>query len=75
MEDFLLERSGFNCALAIGYDQFDELLSGANEMDVHFRKEKFDQNIPVILALLSIWYNNFFDSETEAIIRLYSVPP
>ncbi len=59
---------GLTIALAIGYDQFDELLSGANEMDVHFREEKFDQNIPVILALLSIWYNNFFDSETEAII-------
>ncbi|MGB5170884.1 MAG: glucose-6-phosphate isomerase [Eudoraea sp.] len=59
---------GLTIALAIGYDQFDELLSGANEMDVHFRVEKFDQNIPVILALLSIWYNNFFDSETEAII-------
>jgi glucose-6-phosphate isomerase len=46
--------------LAIGFDNFDELLSGANEMDDHFKTADFDQNMPVVLALLSIWYNNFF---------------
>ena len=54
--------------MAIGYENFDDLLSGANEMDTHFRTANFDENIPVILALLSIWYNNFYDAETEAII-------
>ena len=59
---------GLSIALAIGYDRFEELLEGANEMDVHFRETDFSENIPVILALLSIWYNNFFGAETEAII-------
>lgn len=59
---------GLSIALAIGYDKFEELLAGANEMDTHFRTEDFETNIPVILALLSIWYNNFFGAETEAII-------
>ncbi|WP_276388763.1 glucose-6-phosphate isomerase [Eudoraea chungangensis] len=59
---------GLSIALAIGYDNFEELLGGANEMDTHFRTEDFETNIPVILALLSIWYNNFFEAETEAII-------
>lgn len=59
---------GLSIALAIGYDKFEELLAGANEMDTHFRTEEFETNIPVILALLSIWYNNFFGAETEAII-------
>lgn len=59
---------GLSIALAIGFDNFDQLLSGANKMDKHFKNEDFESNIPVILALLSIWYNNFFGSETEAII-------
>lgn len=59
---------GLSIALAIGFDNFDQLLSGANKMDKHFKNEEFESNIPVILALLSIWYNNFFGSETEAII-------
>ncbi len=59
---------GLSIALAVGYDNFEELLKGANEMDNHFRNTDFDQNIPVILALLSIWYNNFYGAESEALI-------
>ena len=59
---------GLTISLSVGYENFDALLKGANEMDEHFKTADFDQNIPVILALLSIWYNNFFDAESEAII-------
>lgn len=59
---------GLSISLAIGYDNFDKLLSGAHEMDEHFKNEKFENNIPVIMALLSVWYNNFFGAESEAII-------
>jgi len=59
---------GLSISLAVGFDRFDELLSGANEMDEHFKTANFDQNIPVVLALLSIWYNNFFGAESEALI-------
>lgn len=59
---------GLSISLALGYDKFSELLDGAHEMDEHFKTEDFNQNIPVILAFLSIWYNNFFSAETEAII-------
>ncbi|MFM9987354.1 glucose-6-phosphate isomerase [Flavobacterium sp.] len=59
---------GLTISLAVGFDNFDKLLSGANKMDTHFKIESFDKNIPVILALLSIWYNNFFGAESEAII-------
>ena len=59
---------GLSISLSIGYDNFDELLQGANAMDSHFKKEKFNNNIPVILALISIWHNNFFGAESEAII-------
>lgn len=59
---------GLTIALGVGYDHFEELLDGAHKMDVHFRATKLSENIPVILALLSVWYNNFHGSETEAII-------
>ncbi|TPN87654.1 glucose-6-phosphate isomerase [Aquimarina algicola] len=59
---------GLSISLAIGYDNFDALLQGANEMDEHFKNTPFENNIPVILALQSIWYNNFFNAESEAII-------
>ncbi|MBT3872499.1 MAG: glucose-6-phosphate isomerase [Flavobacteriaceae bacterium] len=59
---------GLSTCCAIGYKNFEELLRGAHEMDLHFRNEDFSENIPVVLALLSVWYNNFFLSETEAII-------
>ena len=59
---------GLSISLAVGFDNFDKLLLGANKMDNHFKSERFDKNIPVILAMISIWYNNFFNSESEAII-------
>lgn len=59
---------GLSIALAIGYDHFESLLKGAHEMDVHFKETPFDENIPVITALLSVWYNNFFGAESEAVI-------
>lgn len=59
---------GLSIALAVGFDHFDQLLSGAHQMDTHFRTTSFDQNIPVVLALLSIWYNNFYGAESEALI-------
>ena len=59
---------GLSISLAVGFDNFDKLLKGANEMDEHFKNESFDKNIPVVLALLSIWYNNFFGAESEALI-------
>ena len=59
---------GLSISLAIGYQNFEKLLKGANSMDLHFKNEPFENNIPVILALISIWYNNFLDAESEAII-------
>ncbi|MFB9055427.1 glucose-6-phosphate isomerase [Mariniflexile ostreae] len=59
---------GLTISLAVGYSNFDSLLKGANKMDNHFENEDFDSNIPVILALISVWYNNFFHAESEAII-------
>jgi glucose-6-phosphate isomerase len=59
---------GLSISLAVGFDNFNDLLSGANEMDEHFKTADFDKNIPVTLALLSVWYNNFFGAESEALI-------
>lgn len=59
---------GLTISLAVGYKNFESLLEGAHKMDVHFKTEEFDKNIPVILALISIWYNNFFNAESEAVI-------
>jgi|TARA_Y100000385_G_scaffold261695_2_gene292697 glucose-6-phosphate isomerase len=59
---------GLSISLAVGYDNFNSLLEGAHKMDVHFKEEKFERNIPVVLAFLSVWYNNFFEAESEAII-------
>ena len=59
---------GLSIAIAIGMDSFDELLAGAHDMDEHFRTTPLEQNIPVILALLGVWYNNFFGAETHAIL-------
>ncbi|WP_138506764.1 glucose-6-phosphate isomerase [Spirosoma lacussanchae] len=59
---------GLSIALYIGFDQFEELLAGGHDMDLHFRDAPLDQNLPVILALLGIWYNNFFGAQTEAIL-------
>jgi len=59
---------GLSISLSVGFDNYKGLLDGAESMDMHFRNEEFDKNIPVILALLSIWYNNFYNAETEAIL-------
>ena len=59
---------GLSISLAVGFDNFDSLLLGAHKMDTHFETEDFDQNIPVITALISVWYNNFFNAESEAVI-------
>lgn len=59
---------GLSIACFVGFENFLALLSGAHEMDVHFRTAPFGENIPVILALLGIWYNNFFGAETAAIL-------
>ena len=59
---------GLSIALTIGYDHFDQLLRGAYEGDVHFRNEKFERNIPVLMAIIGIWYTNFFGAQTEVIL-------
>lgn len=59
---------GLSISLAIGYDNFAALLNGAHKMDEHFKNTPFKDNLPVQLALLSIWYNNFFKAESEAVI-------
>lgn len=59
---------GLSIALAVGYDHFEEMLNGAFEMDQHFKHSPFEENIPVVLSLISIWYANFYKSETQAII-------
>ena len=59
---------GLSISLSVGYDNFIELLEGAHAMDKHFRKANFNENMPVILALLGIWYNNFFGADTQVIL-------
>ncbi len=58
---------GLSIALTIGYNNFELLLKGANESDQHFRNTAFEKNIPVLMALIGIWYSNFFGAQTEAI--------
>ena len=59
---------GLSISLSIGFANFEQLLQGANDMDNHFASASFDQNMPVILALLGIWYVNFFGASTHAIL-------
>ncbi|AOW21364.1 glucose-6-phosphate isomerase [Urechidicola croceus] len=59
---------GLSISLAVGFKNFNQLLVGASEMDEHFKNEPFEKNIPVILSLIGVWYNNFFGSETEVIL-------
>jgi glucose-6-phosphate isomerase len=59
---------GLPIALYLGMDRFEELLEGAHEMDRHFAEAPLEQNMPVIMALLGIWYNNFFDAQSHAIM-------
>ncbi|MDR1762264.1 MAG: glucose-6-phosphate isomerase [Bacteroidales bacterium] len=59
---------GLSIACTLGFENFVELLEGAHAMDNHFKSTDFDKNIPVILALIGLWYNNFYGAETEAIL-------
>ena len=59
---------GLSLMIAIGSEQFSEMLAGFHAMDEHFRTAPFDKNLPVLLGLIGIWYNNFFDAETVAIL-------
>ena len=59
---------GLSICLAVGYDNFIELLAGAHDMDNHFQQTPFSENLPVLLALIGIWYNNFYGAESEAIL-------
>jgi glucose-6-phosphate isomerase len=59
---------GLSISLAVGPNNFEQLLKGAQLMDAHFKNTPFEQNMPVIMALLSVWYNNFYGAETEALI-------
>jgi glucose-6-phosphate isomerase len=59
---------GLSISLAVGPNNFEQLLKGAQQMDAHFKNTPFEQNMPVIMALLSVWYNNFYGAETEALI-------
>lgn len=70
---------GLSISLSVGFRNFKQFLDGAYAMDMHFRQTSVDKNIPVVLALLSIWYNNFFGSESEVVIPytqyLQKLPP
>ena len=59
---------GLSICLAVGFENFNQLLKGAFEADEHFRISNFEENIPVIMGLLGIWYNNFFKAETHAVL-------
>ena len=59
---------GLSISLAVGFENFKALLEGAHEMDMHFKNAPDSENIPLILGLLSVWYNNFYEAETEAIL-------
>ncbi|MFH1848548.1 MAG: glucose-6-phosphate isomerase [Candidatus Omnitrophota bacterium] len=59
---------GLSIACSVGFENFAQLLEGAHAMDKHFRETPLERNIPVILALIGVWYNNFFGAETEAIL-------
>ena len=59
---------GLSIALTIGYDNFEKMLRGAHAIDDHFRTSSFEKNVPVLMALISLWYINFFDAQSEAIL-------
>lgn len=59
---------GLSISLAVGYDNFEKLLKGAYKTDVHFKEADFNENIPVLMGLIGIWYNNFFGAESYAIL-------
>jgi len=64
----LWSAAGLSICCAVGYTHFEALLRGAHEMDKHFKSSSFESNIPVVLGLLSVWYNNFFETESEAVV-------
>lgn len=64
----LTSAIGLPIACTIGFDHFRQLLEGFHSMDLHFRETELDKNLPVLLALIGIWYNNFFGAESEAIL-------
>ena len=64
----LTSAIGLSIALSVGFDHFEELLEGFHAMDTHFAETPLKDNLPVILALIGIWYNNFFGAESEAIL-------
>ncbi len=64
----LTSAIGLSVACTIGFEKFEELLDGFHAMDQHFEKTPFEKNVPVLLALIGVWYNNFFGAETEAIL-------
>ncbi|MGZ5273723.1 MAG: glucose-6-phosphate isomerase, partial [Kaistella sp.] len=59
---------GLSISLAVGYENFEQLLKGANETDTHFKTAEFKENVPVLMALLGIWYRNFYGAGTYAIL-------
>ncbi len=59
---------GLSIALTVGYNNFEDLLKGANEIDIHFKNTELEKNIPVLMAVISLWYINFFGSQSEAIL-------
>jgi glucose-6-phosphate isomerase len=59
---------GLSIVCTIGFENFEQLLDGAHAMDLHFKDEALDKNLPVILALIGVWYNNFFGAASEAIL-------
>src|SRR5690606_21519990 len=59
---------GISIALAVGLDNFDKLLQGANQTDKHFQEAEFDKKIAIVLALLSLWYNNFYEAQTHCVV-------
>ncbi len=59
---------GLSIVLTVGYEHFEQLLAGAYSTDQHFKQERFERNVPVLMALIGLWYRNFFGSQTEAIL-------
>ncbi|MDC0134266.1 glucose-6-phosphate isomerase, partial [Porticoccaceae bacterium] len=59
---------GLSIAISIGFEQFEQMLAGAREMDIHFQQAPLERNMPVIMALLGIWYSNFLNIESTAVI-------
>ena len=59
---------GLSIVIMIGSEQFDELLAGAYEVDQHFKHSPLEKNIPILMGLLGVWYNNFFDAQSMAVL-------